>query len=37
MFEISTNLEPGVFDVNAKVLGKTLEKFELIFQVNLKI
>lgn len=37
MFEISTTQEPGFFDVNAKVLGKTVEKFELVFQVSVNI
>ena len=32
MFEISTTEEPGIFEVTAKILGKTMEKFELIFQ-----
>lgn len=34
-FEISTTEEPGVFEVNAKILGRTMEKFELVFQVNI--
>lgn len=35
MFEISTTEEPGIFDVTAKILGKIMEKYELIFQVKI--
>ncbi len=34
VFEINTTDEPGVFEVVAKILGKTIEKFDLVFQVT---
>ncbi|XP_059176256.1 ras GTPase-activating-like protein IQGAP1 [Physella acuta] len=37
MFEISSTEDPGVFDVNAKFMGVSMDKVELIFQDLLKL
>ncbi len=34
LFEISTTEEPGVFEVAAKILGRSMDKIELVFQVG---
>ena len=34
LFEISATELPGMFDVNAKFMGVSMEKVELVFQVS---
>ncbi|CAL1534099.1 unnamed protein product [Lymnaea stagnalis] len=37
MFEISSTEDPGVFDVNAKFMGVSMDKVELVFQDLLQL
>lgn len=34
-FEIKETADPGVFEVQAKLLGMEVKKIDLVFQVNL--
>lgn len=34
-FEIKSTADPGVFEVNAKLMGVAMDKVDLIFQVGI--
>lgn len=36
-FEIKETADPGVFEVQAKLLGMEVKKIDLVFQVNSKL
>jgi len=37
LFEISSTDTSGVFDVNAKFMGVSMDKVQLLFQVNMTV